>query len=68
MSTPEPDVPGTILVADDEESIRWVLERACAQRGHTVVTVASGAEALQALRGRPFDLALVDIRMVSRGV
>jgi len=63
MSTPEPSLPGTILVADDEESIRWVLERACAQRGHTVVTVASGAEALQALRGRPFDLALVDIRM-----
>ena len=63
MSTPEPSLPGTILVADDEEIIRWVLERACAQRGHTVVTVASGAEALQALRGRPFDLALVDIRM-----
>jgi two-component system nitrogen regulation response regulator GlnG len=63
MSTPEPSLPGTILVADDEESIRWVLERACAQRGHTVVTVPSGAEALQALRGRPFDLALVDIRM-----
>ena len=54
---------GTILVADDEESIRWVLERACAQNGHSVVTVASGAEALAALRARPFDVALVDIRM-----
>jgi two-component system nitrogen regulation response regulator GlnG len=63
MSTPEPSVSGTILVADDEESIRWVLERACAQSGHTVVTVPSGAEALAALRSRPFDLALVDIRM-----
>src|SRR5580765_2033854 len=66
MSTAEPrpaSPVGTILVADDEDSIRWVLERACAQHGHTVVTVASGAEALQALRGRPFDLALVDIRM-----
>src|SRR5215813_1803611 len=63
MSTPEPSLPGTILVADDEESIRWVLERACAQHGHTVVTVPSGSEALQALRGRSFDLALVDIRM-----
>jgi len=63
MSTPEPNLSGTILVADDEESIRWVLERACAQSGHTVVTVPSGAEALAALRSRPFDLALVDIRM-----
>jgi len=63
MSSPEPDQPGTILVADDEESIRWVLERACTQDGHTVVSVPSGAEALEALRGRDFDLALVDIRM-----
>src|SRR4029450_7305962 len=63
MSPPEPDLPGTILVADDEESIRWVLERACAQHGHTVVTVASGPEALEALQARNFDLALIDIRM-----
>jgi two-component system nitrogen regulation response regulator GlnG len=55
--------PGTILVADDEESIRWVLERACAQGGHTVVAVGSGTEALAALRGRAFDVALVDIKM-----
>ena len=63
MSTPEPDLPGAILVADDEDSIRWVLERACTQQGHTVTTVATGAEALDALRARTFDLALVDIRM-----
>ncbi len=63
MTTPEPELPGSILVADDEESIRWVLERACVQHGHTVVTVSSGTEALAALRSRSFDLALVDIRM-----
>ncbi len=63
MSTPESELTGTILVADDEESIRWVLERACSQRGHTVVTVATGSEALAALRARSFDVALVDIRM-----
>src|SRR5438874_11320184 len=54
---------GSILVADDEESIRWVLERACGQQGHTVVAVGSGTEALGALRARPFDVALVDIKM-----
>jgi two-component system nitrogen regulation response regulator GlnG len=63
----EPDRPrtpgGTILVADDEESIRWVLEQACVQHGHTVVAVASGTEALGALRSRPFDVALIDIKM-----
>jgi two-component system nitrogen regulation response regulator GlnG len=55
--------PGVVLVADDEESIRWVLERACAQAGHTVVAVGSGGEALAALHARPFDVALIDIKM-----
>jgi two-component system, NtrC family, nitrogen regulation response regulator GlnG len=54
---------GTILIADDEESIRWVLERALKQGGHTVVTVGSGTDALSALRGRSFDVALIDIKM-----
>jgi two-component system nitrogen regulation response regulator GlnG len=64
MSTPA-DKPrgGTVLVADDEESIRFVLERTCEQHGHGVVTVASGTEALEALRARHFDVALVDIKM-----
>ncbi|TMB19416.1 MAG: sigma-54-dependent Fis family transcriptional regulator [Deltaproteobacteria bacterium] len=65
MSAGDASTPGTgsILVADDEESIRWVLERACAQHGHSVVAVASGTAALDQLRRRPFDVALVDIRM-----
>src|SRR5438552_3002235 len=54
---------GSILIADDEESIRWVLERACAQQGHSVVAVGSGAAALAELRARPFDVALIDIKM-----
>src|SRR5213594_1995121 len=54
---------GSILVADDEESIRWVLERACSQQGHRVVAVASGNDALQALRAGSFDVALIDIKM-----
>jgi two-component system nitrogen regulation response regulator GlnG len=63
MSTPDAELHGDILVADDEESIRWVLERACVQAGHTVRTVATGTQALEALKSAHFDLALVDIRM-----
>jgi two-component system nitrogen regulation response regulator GlnG len=63
MSTPDAELHGDILVADDEESIRWVLERACVQAGHTVRTVATGTQALEALKSARFDLALVDIRM-----
>ncbi len=54
---------GSILIADDEESIRWVLERACTQQGHSVVAVGNGAAALAELRARPFDVALIDIKM-----
>src|SRR2546430_2678206 len=67
MSATPPDKvpapPGVILIADDEESIRWVLERACAKDGHTVHAVGSGREALAALRERAYDVALIDIRM-----
>src|SRR6058998_3162283 len=64
-ATPDkmPASPGKILVADDEESIRWVLERACAKDGHAVHAVASGREALAALRERAYDVALIDIKM-----
>src|SRR5581483_8810600 len=54
MPTPT-ERPAHLLVADDEESIRWVLERACTQRGHAVTAVARGTQA--------FDVALIDIRM-----
>src|SRR5262249_51224666 len=54
---------GASLIARDEESIRWVLERACGQQGHSVVAVASGTAALAELRARRFDVALVDIKM-----
>src|SRR5262245_37977289 len=63
MSTPSDRPAGRILVADDEESIRWVLERACTQQGLVVETVSDGAQALKALREGSFDVALVDIRM-----
>jgi two-component system, NtrC family, nitrogen regulation response regulator GlnG len=58
-----PGAPGAILVADDEDSIRFVLERTLAQAGYRVVTVGSGNEALAALRAEPFDVALIDIKM-----
>ena len=53
-----------ILVADDEESLRHFLSRALSARGHDVVTVACGTEALDALAsGGRFDLLLSDVVM-----
>jgi two-component system nitrogen regulation response regulator GlnG len=54
---------GKILVADDEESIRWVLATALSGEGHTVEQVDGGEAALERLQGDHFDLALVDIKM-----
>ncbi|MCA9511653.1 MAG: sigma-54 dependent transcriptional regulator [Myxococcota bacterium] len=52
-----------ILVADDEESIRFVLREALESQGHRVSEVADGAAALRALDEGDFDLAFLDIRM-----
>lgn len=54
---------GRILVADDEESIRWVLQTTLAGEGHAVEQVETGDAALEALTRDHFDLALVDIKM-----
>ncbi len=54
---------GRILVADDEESIRWVLATALSGEGHTVDQVDGGEAALRRLAEDHYDLALVDIKM-----
>lgn len=54
-----------ILVVDDEEALRTLVARGLTLDGHTCLTAADGAEALDILiaeAGR-FDLLLTDIRM-----
>ncbi|MBN8994386.1 MAG: response regulator [Rhizobiales bacterium] len=54
---------GHILVVDDNESNRDLLERRLVHEGHTVVTVDSGRKALDLLRMEDFDLVLLDLVM-----
>ncbi len=56
-------VPPTILVADDEASLRLVLADALEDRGYKVITAETGLVALQVAAERPIDLAILDIRM-----
>lgn len=52
-----------ILVVDDEKSIRAVIADTLRENGFEVETAASPAEALRAFEKRPFDLALLDLKM-----
>ena len=52
-----------ILIADDEESIRFVLSRALQADGHHIEAFPGGLPALAAIAAESFDLAIVDIRM-----
>jgi DNA-binding response OmpR family regulator len=55
--------PLSLLLVDDEPGYLEVLEKRLSRRGVSVTPAGSGAEAIQALRGRDFDVAVVDLKM-----
>src|SRR4029453_14213768 len=54
---------GTILVIDDEEIMREILDTLLSREGYDVRLASSGAEGLELARATPFDAAVVDIMM-----
>jgi adenylate cyclase len=54
---------GTLLVVDDVEMNRDMLSRRLSARGYTVLTAASGLEALETIATQPLDLVLLDVMM-----
>ena len=52
-----------ILIADDEDSLRWVLEKGLKQAAYDVTGVSDGDSAVRAFEAEPFDLAFLDVRM-----
>ena len=52
-----------ILIADDEESMRWVLSKALRKKGFQVDLAADGGQALRQIQEQSYDLAIVDIKM-----
>lgn len=59
----EGDSAVSILVVDDEDSIREVLEEFLSLKGFHVRTAANGMEALPMLEEEIFDIILLDIKM-----
>ena len=60
MATPG---TGMVLVVDDEEIMREILETLLTREGYTVRLASSGEEGLELARAMPFDAAIVDIMM-----
>ncbi len=52
-----------ILVADDEESMRWVLSKAFKRKGFSVDLAIDGRQALSMIQDNNYDLAIFDIKM-----
>jgi len=52
-----------ILVADDEESIRWVLSKALKKQGFIVDLAEDGLQARTLAQNNRYDLAVLDIKM-----
>ena len=52
-----------ILIVDDEQFVRDLLEKVLRRRGHDVVVVGDADQALKALEAAEFDLLLTDVVM-----
>ncbi|MEO7157494.1 MAG: sigma-54 dependent transcriptional regulator, partial [Vicinamibacterales bacterium] len=59
-------MPGSILLADDEEKILKTLGRALRDDGHEVITAANATDASRLLSERSFDLLVIDFLMPDR--
>jgi DNA-binding NtrC family response regulator len=56
-----------VLVVDDEETFRFVMENRLRASGHFVVCAASGEAALERIGEKAFDVMLLDLRMPGLG-
>ena len=65
---PDPDLrpgegPIRLLLVDDEQGYVNVLANRLTKRGFQVAKAFSGGEAIRAMRGRDFDVAVLDLKM-----
>jgi len=52
-----------ILVVDDEDDLRMLLDHVVSSAGYDVTTATDGQDAISKIQNNTFDLALLDIQM-----
>ncbi len=52
-----------ILLADDEATFRETLSKVLREEGMNVTAFSNGTEAIEAIRKKPYDVAILDIQM-----
>jgi len=57
------DTQATVLVLDDEASVRKVMGRVLGKRGYRVIEVDTAARAVDALRTTPVHAVVLDVRL-----
>ena len=63
MTEPDAQEPTTILVVDDDPSVRRFLKSALRKKGHRVVAAATGQEAVPMVFHQQVDIVLIDVKM-----
>jgi DNA-binding NtrC family response regulator len=63
---PRSNTGGSVLIIDDEESIRESLQTLLELEGYAVETAPAGEEGLERMGDRPFDLVLLDLALPGR--
>lgn len=52
-----------VLLAEDEDLLRWSISLALEKAGHYVTAVGTGEEALECLKRSPFEVVITDYKM-----
>ena len=67
LRSPSNDRPMNVLVVDDDDGFRVVMQRRLTASRHQVECVPNGEAALERLAARAFDVVLLDLRMPGLG-
>jgi two-component system cell cycle sensor histidine kinase/response regulator CckA len=64
-----PEAGGSVLIVDDEETVRAVAKRMLERAGYTVTLASGGLEAVHLFREHPaaYDVVLLDLTMPGQG-